>query len=756
MDDHTTAQKRIDFHVSGMTCAACVRRVERAAAKIDGVAAATVNLATEKASIEFNNPSPDRVAAVRKAISDAGYSATLVSEPVMADDAGMVRDLVIACSLALPILVGSMGPMMIPGGMDWMMARLPMDRWNQILWFLATAVQIVPGWRFYRHGWTSLRSLYPDMNLLVAIGTTAAYGYSSIATWFPDRLPLAARHVYFESSAVVIAFVLLGKVLENRSKHRSREAIQALGKLQPRLAHRIQTDGIHDVDIQRIAVGDLLEIYAGESVPMDGVVVDGTSYVDESMVSGEPIPQARKPGDKLIGGTVNGNGMLRVRVVAIGNETLLSRITAMVEDAQAAKPPIQQTVDQVVARFVPAVLAIACVTAMAWLFFGGEDRWSQAMLHSVAVLIVACPCAMGLATPISMMVGTGRAAELGILFRSGEAFQSLADVDRIAFDKTGTLTSGSPKLQQVDPLPPWNESQLGRYAASAAATSQHPVSRAIAQANLGSEPPFDARHSDHFPGSGIVVELDTGVTVHLGSPAWLEHLGFASDATRARQDLLFAGGATVVGIAIDGAVAGWITVADPAKPEGTTAIQQLTRLGLTSWILSGDHPVPVQGIARALGIEHGIGNLLPNQKADQLQAWQREGIATAFVGDGINDAPALASARVGIGLGTGTEIAVSTADVVLISGNLLAVPTAIQLARAVMRNIRMNLAWAFGYNLILIPVAAGLLVPFHGWSLTPVLCALAMSFSSVFVVANALRLRTFSRRLGDHPLPTTS
>ena len=745
----TASIKRIDLHVSGMTCAACVRRVERAALRVEGVAAATVNLATEKASIEFNHPTPDRIDAVRKAITDAGYSATLVSEPVVESDFGLHRDLAIACLLALPIFLISMGPMIIPGGMDWLMSWMTMNRWNQALWFLATAVQFVPGWRFYRHAWASLRSLSPDMNLLVALGTTAAYVYSTVVTWFPEWFPDSARHVYFESSAVVIAFVLLGKVLENRSKHRSREAIQALGKLLPHLAHRLHDNCIQDVEIHQIDVGDLVEIHAGESVPIDGVIVAGSSYIDESMVTGEPIPRARIVGDKVIGGTVNGNGLLRARVTAIGQETLLSRITTMVADAQAAKPPIQHAVDRVVARFVPLVLGIAGITALAWLLFGGEDRWTQALVHSVAVLIVACPCAMGLATPISMMVGTGRAAELGILFRTGEAFQSLASVDRIAFDKTGTLTSGSPKLTGIVALNPWSESELLSHAVAIARTSQHPVSKAIAAAPLPIERMIETKSSEHTPGSGIVADLSNGAKVYLGSPIWMDRLGFATDLTRSQENALLSTGATVVGIAINGAMAGWITISDPTKTEGPQAVSQLANLGLNSWILSGDHPAPVEQVARELGIKNGLGNLLPDQKADYLQSWNREGHATAFVGDGINDAPALASAQVGIGLGTGTEVAVSAADVVLISGNLLGVPTAIRIARALMQNIRMNLLWAFAYNILLIPVAAGLLVPLCGWSLTPMLSALAMSFSSVFVVANALRLRRFSGRLQD-------
>lgn len=739
---------RIDFNISGMTCAACVRRVERAASKVDGVISATVNLATEKASVQLSNPSMERIEAVRKAISDAGYPARLASDPSPADsDAGLRRDLTWAWLLALPILMVSMGPMIIPGGMEWMMSRMSMTRWNQVLWFLATAVQFIPGWRFYRHAWASLRSWNPDMNLLVALGTTAAYAYSTVVTWFPSLVPSSARHVYFESSAVVIAFVLLGKVLEHRSKKRSRDAIEALGKLQPRVARRVQPGGTVNVDIHQVAIDDVIEIHAGEAIPIDGVIVDGTSYIDESMVTGEPIPSARKVGDPIIGGTVNENGMLRARVTAIGESTFLSRITAMVVDAQATKPPIQNVVDRVVARFVPAVLAIACATAAAWLLLGGQDRWTHALVHTVAVLIVACPCAMGLATPISTLVGTGRAAELGILFRSGAAFENLASIDRIALDKTGTLTEGKPTRDQVVAIAPWTETQLLDVAGSAARTSQHPVSKALLASHPHPERLLEVRSSDHVPGSGVVAELSNGSRVHLGSPGWMERLGVVTPDVQAPLESALGLGKTVVCVAVDGAMAGWITISDPCKPEGKDAIEQLTRLGIEPWILSGDHPGPVHRIAQQLGIQHAEGNLLPEQKADHLRDWQRAGHAAAFVGDGINDAPALASARVGMGLGTGTQVAISAADVVLISGNLLGVPTAIRLARALMRNIQLNLLWAFAYNILLIPIAAGLLIPLHGWSLNPMFAAMAMSLSSVFVVFNALRLRAFDRHI---------
>jgi Cu+-exporting ATPase len=586
------------------------------------------------------------------------------------------------------------------------------------------------------------------MNLLVALGTTAAYLYSTVVTWLPHLLPASARHVYFESSAVVIAFVLLGRVLETRSKQRSRDAISALSNLQPGIAHRVRDNIVEDIDIRNVELEDVVEVYAGESIPLDGTILDGSSYVDESMMTGEPIPVARSIGDTVIGGTVNGNGRLRVQVKAVGEATLLSRITAMVADAQASKPPIQNAVDQVVAWFVPVVLGIAVLTAIGWLIFGGEDRLTYALVHSVSVLIVACPCAMGLATPISMMVGMGRAAELGLLFRSGEALQSLAEIDRMAFDKTGTLTMGAPTVEGIVSLETLTETELLQLAHAVASTSQHPVSKAVvAKATEGANPVtsslLETAWSEHQPGSGVFAQLADGRTLHLGSLGWMKRLGYIT----ADQEAIFDAKQHVTGtdvfLAVDGNVQGWISVSDPCKPEGNASISQLSRLGIDTWILSGDRDLTVQRVAASMGVLHAKGNLMPEQKAEQIQRWEREGHRTAFVGDGINDAPALAAARVGVAIGTGTEVAISAADVILISGNLLGVPTAVRLSRSLLSNIKMNLIWAFGYNVVLIPIAAGLLVPWNGWSLTPMFAALAMSFSSVFVVLNALRLRHF-------------
>jgi P-type Cu+ transporter len=644
---------------------------------------------------------------------------------------------------AVPIFAISMIPMLIPSVMRWMMAWMSMEGWNVVLWLLATPVQFGPGWQFHRRAISSLRTGNPDMNLLVALGTSAAYVYSSVVTWFPSALPLVARHVYFESSAVVIAFVLLGKYLETRSKQRTRGALHALVKLQPRAAQRVDAEVVTEVPIEALQVGDTVEVRPGEAVPIDGVILTGDSFVDESMVTGEPIPASKSTGDAVIGGTVNGNGMIRIRVTAIGSATLLSRIMAMVDEAQSQKPPIQQTVDEVVAWFAPAVLVVAAITAMLWLVFGGESRVAVAMIHAVSVLIVACPCAMGLATPISMMVGTGRGAELGILFRSGESLQHLESIHRIALDKTGTLTQGRPKLDRVETMEGWNESELLLVAASAVRSSQHPISRAIVEA-FGLEGPLvEATNSRAVPGCGVETQLADGRNVQVGSLAWMQRMGLVEESFQNRIQQVFREGKSCTCVAVDGVLVGWISVTDPLKPETEAALQSLRALGIQLWVLSGDNKAAVRTLANQLALDGFEAELLPEMKEQCIRAWQRAGVPVAFVGDGINDAPALAAAEVGIAIGTGTEVAVSAADVILISGSLDGVPKAVRLAKAVMRNIRGNLIWAFGYNILLIPIAAGVLVPFNGWYLTPMLAALAMSASSVFVVLNALRLRWF-------------
>lgn len=759
---------KLELSVHGMTCAACVGRVERALKKVPGVRSANVNLATERANVELENYSDKSIADVTRAIRDSGYEAQIISNTSDVrntdhSNSSSTADRInlwIAWGFAVPIFAISMGPMLVPSLMSLMMRWMPMAHWNLFLWFLATPVQFIPGLKFYKHAYSSIRQRSPDMNFLVATGTTAAYGFSSLVTFFPDWLSDEANHVYFESSAVVIAFVLLGKYLEERSKRETRDALQALVRLQPRIAHRLSSTPspkalplafptMEDTDVNQLRLGDIIQVRPGESIPIDATVESGTSFVDESMITGEPIPVAKSYSMPVIGGTVNGNGTLIARVTAIGNETVLARITSLVMEAQSSKPPIQLTVDRVVNWFAPAVLVIALLTAIGWFLGSAEHRVENALVHSVAVLIVACPCAMGLATPISMMVGSGRGAELGLLFRSGTSLQNLSSVQIALFDKTGTLTQGHPKLTDLKILDNHSAEPILELASLAAQSSDHPISKAIvAAANERSNThPQNEKwivlESHAVPGRGVEAKLTDERTVFLGSYPWMMELRKNSpESDRLNNDIQIQG-KSCSWVAIDARILGVLLVSDPIKPEAKEAIQRIVRLGIAPSIVSGDHRAAVQHVASYLGIHDWFAETMPSQKSDLIKALQATGKQVAFIGDGINDAPAIASANVGIAIGTGTEVAASAADIVLISGNLNLVPTAIRLAQAVLTNIHQNLFWAFAYNIILIPVAAGILTPFTGWSLTPMLAAAAMSLSSIFVVSNAWRLHRF-------------
>ncbi|MFN7734767.1 MAG: heavy metal translocating P-type ATPase [Pirellula sp.] len=758
----------LELSVHGMTCAACVGRVERAIRKVPGVRSANVNLATERAHVELDNYSDKSIEEVTRAIRDSGYEAHIISN---ADDVTKIDrsktssttekiHLWIAWGFAVPIFMISMAPMLVPSLMTLMMGVMPMEHWNLLLWFLATPVQFIPGLKFYKHAYASIQQRSPDMNFLVATGTTAAYGFSSLVTFFPNWLSEEANHVYFESSAVVIAFVLLGKYLEERSKRETRNALQALVRLQPRIAHRLSSapslkalplafPALEDIDVHQLQLGDIIQVRPGESIPIDATVESGTSFVDESMITGEPIPVAKSQSMPVIGGTVNGNGTLVARVTAIGNETVLARITSLVMEAQSSKPPIQLTVDRVVNWFAPAVIVIAMITAIGWFLGSAEHRVENALVHSVAVLIVACPCAMGLATPISMMVGSGRGAELGLLFRSGTSLQNLSSVQIALFDKTGTLTQGHPELTDIKILDQDLEGEILALASLAAQSSDHPISKAIVAAAIERSENHPQRDkwvvvgSQAVPGRGVEAKLSDGRTVFLGSYSWMMELEKNSPESDHLNDEIQNQGKSCSWVAMDARILGVLLVSDPIKPEAAEAIQKIVRLGIVPTIVSGDHRVAVQQVASDLGIKDWFAETMPSQKSDRINTLQASGKQVAFIGDGINDAPAIASANVGIAIGTGTEVAASAADVVLISGNLTLVPTAIRLAKAVLANIHQNLFWAFAYNIILIPVAAGILTPITGWSLTPMLAAAAMSLSSIFVVGNAWRLHRF-------------
>ncbi|MDZ4096609.1 MAG: heavy metal translocating P-type ATPase [Paracoccaceae bacterium] len=732
-------QAVIELSVEGMSCAACTGRVERILRAQPGVISATANLVARRATLTLYEGGPT-AAALAALVSRAGYGATPLADAAPdrreAEMARLRRETWLAAVLTLPVFLSEMGGHLLPAFHHWMLGLIG----QQSLWLaqfvLTTLVLAGPGRRFFAKGLPSLARGAPDMNSLVAVGTLAAWAYSTLATFAPGILPETSRAVYFEAAAVIVVLILLGRLLEARARGRAGAAIAGLIGLQPKTARLIGPDGVTEVAIETIIPGALVQIRPGERLPVDGVVTEGHSAVDEAMLTGEAMPVVKAPGDALTGGTVNGTGALVMRATKVGADTVLARIIAMVETAQGAKLPVQAVVDRITLWFVPVVMGLAVLTVVVWLIFG--PGLGQALVAGVSVLIIACPCAMGLATPVSIMVGTGRAAELGVLFRQGEALQTLAGVTTVAFDKTGTLTMGKPALTDILALPGIGEDDLLRAAAAVEARSEHPLAQAILQAAaarglaLPEAAAFNAR-----PGHGAQA-LVGGRMVMVGAARMME--GVALDALIPQAETLAGQGRTPVYVAIDGQVLGLLAIADRIKPSAAGAVVALAALGVKAAMITGDVRRVAQAIGDALGIRDIQAEVLPGGKVAAVQALAARG-GIAFVGDGINDAPALAAATVGIAIGTGTDVAIEAAEVVLISGDPAGVATAIAISRATMANIRQNLLWAFGYNAALIPVAAGVLVPFGGPQLSPMLAAGAMALSSVFVLGNALRLR---------------
>jgi len=745
----------VELKVEGMTCASCVGRVERALLKVPGVEAASVNLATGRATVTGTAAPEALVAAVARTGYDArpveaGIAASGAGDEAEAETRALRLSLIAAAALTLPVFLLEMGSHMIPALHHWIAGTIGMQASWLIQFALTTAVMLGPGLRFYRKGFPALLRGGPDMNSLVAVGTAAAWGYSTVATFAPGLLPEGTVVVYFESAAVIVTLILLGRWLEARARGRTGEAIRRLVGLQPRTA-RLRRDGrIEEVPVESLAAGDLIEIRPGERLPVDGVVTEGASRVDESMLTGEPLPVAKGPGDRVTGGTVNQTGALVLRATAVGGATVLAQIIRMVEQAQAGKLPIQSMVDRVTLWFVPAVMTLAALTVGVWLAFGPEPHLTHALVAGVAVLIVACPCAMGLATPTSIMVGTGRGAELGILFRGGEALQTLSGVRTVAFDKTGTLTEGRPALTDLETLPGVDRAALLAQVAAVEARSEHPIAHALVAA-AGAEglalPEVTDFRSD--TGRGVAAEV-AGVRVEVGADRLFDAAAVAPFAETAAR--LGAEGKTPLYAAVDGRVVAILAVADPIKPATPAAIAALHRAGLKTAMISGDNRRTAEAIARRLGIDEVVAEVMPAGKVEAIRRLKAAG-PLAFVGDGINDAPALAEAEVGIAVGNGTDVAVESADVVLMTGSLAGVPQAIRLSRAVIGNIRQNLFWAFAYNAALIPVAMGALYPGWGILMSPVFAAGAMALSSVFVLTNALRLRGFER--GGAPKPAS-
>jgi Cu+-exporting ATPase len=751
---YRTEEDETVLAIRGMHCASCVAKVEAALAALPGVRSASVNLAAETATVTAYAgavAAEELVAAVRRAGYDAEPAAARGEDARAARRAAEIAEVggatLVSAALALPVFLAEMGGHVFPAVHHLIDATIGRQASWMLQFLLTTAILAGPGRRFLVTGFPLLFRGAPDMNALVAIGTTAAWGYSVVATFLPGVLPEGTRHVYFEAAAVIVTLILFGRWLEARAKGRTGEAIRRLVGLKPRTATVLRDGAQAEVPVESLAVGDVILVRPGEKVATDGEVIEGRSNVDESMITGEPVPAAKGPGDAVTGATVNGAGALSVRVTRVGGDTVLAQIIRLVERAQGAKLPIQALVDRVTGWFVPAVIAAAAATVAAWLAFGPDPALTFALVAGVSVLVIACPCAMGLATPTSIMVGTGRGAELGVLFRKGDALQALGQAGVLALDKTGTLTQGRPEMTDFVPAGGADEAALMAMIAGAEARSEHPIAAALVRA---------AEARGIGPAAPDAVEALAGYGLAAGFGA--RRLLIGADRLMAREGVdlgplaeagarLAAEGKTPLYAALDGAAAAAIAVADPVKPGTPAALARLHALGLRLVMVTGDNRATADAVARRLGIDDVVAEVLPEGKVDAVARLRAEaGAGLAFVGDGINDAPALAEADIGIAVGTGTDVAIESADVVLMSGDLGAVADAVALSRATMRNIRQNLVWAFGYNVALIPVAAGVLYPAFGVLLSPALAAGAMAMSSVFVLTNALRLRWFGAR----------
>ncbi|TBW09504.1 copper-translocating P-type ATPase [Azotobacter chroococcum subsp. isscasi] len=748
---YQVAEDTVELSVTGMTCASCVGRVERVLRKVPGVTEASVNLASERARVRVLRGVP--TTALIAAIERAGYAAKPVaatSELLDAEEArraaelaSLKRALALAAALTLPVFVLEMGAHLVPALHHLILATLGQQA-NWILQFVLSAlVMFGPGLRFFQKGIPALLRGAPDMNSLVAVGTSAAWLFSLVATFAPGLLPAGTVHVYYEAATVIITLILLGRFLEARARGRTSEAIKRLIGLQAKTA-RVRRDGqAREVAIEEVRSGDLLEVRPGERIPVDGEVIEGTGFVDESMITGEPVPVEKAPGAGVVGGTINQHGALTLRATQIGGDTVLAQIIRMVEQAQGAKLPIQALVDRVTLWFVPAVMLAALLTFLAWMLFGPAPALTFALVNAVAVLIIACPCAMGLATPTSIMVGTGRAAELGVLFRKGEALQLLKDARVVALDKTGTLTRGKPALTDLILAEGFERGMVLARIATVEDRSEHPIARAIvAAAEAENLALGQLENFESVTGYGVRATVD-GARLEIGADRFMAQLGldvaiFAAEAQRLGDEAK-----TPLYAAIDGRLAAMLAVADPLKDGTPTAIRALHDLGLKVAMITGDNRRTAEAIAHQLGIDEVVAEVLPDGKVAAVERLKAAHGRLAFVGDGINDAPALAAADVGLAIGSGTDIAIEAADVVLMSGDLRGVPTAIALSRATLGNIRQNLFWAFAYNTALIPLAAGVLYPVNGMLLSPILAAGAMALSSVFVLGNALRLKRF-------------
>lgn len=744
--------KTMDIAVSGMTCASCVRRIETALSTVPGVFDASVNLLNGRASVRvFSDQTP--FSDLANAVGKAGYTAQGLAVTEAKDNQPtaqakeaekLSRSFMLAAVLALPVVILEMGAHLIPAFETFVIVQIGLPLSWKIQFILTTIILAVPGFRFFRKGVPGLFRLTPDMNSLVALGTGAAWLYSTVATFVPEVLPRGTQNVYFEAAAMITALILLGRLLEARARGRTSDAIKKLMRLQPKTVRVLRKSEPVEVLLDHVMIADIVLVRPGERIAVDGTVTEGSSYVDESMITGESMPIVKSPGDDVVGGTVNKTGSFSFCATKVGSDTVLSQIVQMVEQAQSAKLPIQALVDKITAWFVPVVIAIALVTSAVWMIFSTGHAFTFALVNAVAVLIIACPCAMGLAAPTSIMVGTGRGAQMGILFRNGEALQTLSNIDVVALDKTGTLTAGRPEVTDFIVMDGFEHDEVLSFIAAVEARSEHPVAGAIVAAavsgGVAGEKGVEAFEA--LPGFGVKALVE-GNVIEIGAERMMTMTGTDTDTFSEVTNDLANEAKTLVFAAINGTLAAIIAVADPIKPTTPQAIAALQGLGLQVTMITGDNRRTAEAVAGKLGIDGFVAEVLPGGKVEALTRLRQKGLKVAFIGDGINDAPALAEADVGVALATGTDIAIESADVVLMSGDLIAVPNAIALSRNTLRNIKQNLFWAFIYNSALIPIAAGVLYPVAGILLSPVLAATAMAMSSVFVVSNALRLRRF-------------
>ncbi len=736
--------ERIDLPILGMTCASCVQKIEKALLETGGVTKAVVNLATEKAKVEYL-PSETSLSELKKVIESTGYKVLEIEEGKVEDYEKVIREkeykklkrkFVFGLVISIIVLIGSLE--WLPGVPDFL-------RNYYLLWILATPVQFWAGWQFYRGAWGAFIHRNADMNTLIAVGTSAAYLYSITAMLLPSlfRASGIEPKVYFDTSVVIITLILLGKVLEARAKGQTSEAIKKLIGLQPKTAKVIRDGKEIDLPVEEVLVGDVVIVRPGEKIPVDGKVTEGKSYVDESMITGESIPVEKKRGDEVIGATINKSGSFRFEAKKVGKDTALAQIIKLVQEAQGSKASIQRLADVIAGYFVPVVISLALLTFVIWFVFGPEPALTLALLNFVAVMIIACPCALGLATPTAIMVGTGKGAEKGVLIKGGESLETAHRIKTVVFDKTGTLTKGEPEVTDIVPFDKYSLKEILFYAGCAEKNSEHPLGEAIVRKAFAEKVELkDPLEFDSISGSGIVAKIDDK-NILLGNHKFLEEKKIELGDLISKSEGLARDGKTPIYISVDGKITAIIAVADTLKGNSKEAVEELHKLGLKVVMLTGDNRRTAEAIARKAGIDRVIPEVLPEDKVAEVKKLQDEGKVVAMVGDGINDAPALAQADVGIAIGTGTDIAMEASDITLIKGDLAGVVSAIKLSKRTIQIIKQNLFWAFFYNVIGIPIAAGLLYPFFKILLNPMIASAAMAFSSVSVVSNSLRLRRF-------------